>query len=285
MSALIGLYYSKLFWPNTLAKFGDALDSEFSQMKPQERARWKIGVPVAILFALLAGRGQAATHCAIDVPNLALPISEKGRDMIIYYEVGGKRSYERSYQKPTVPAWRTTVSGVTIGFGFDVGHNTKAQIGEALKDILPMSQIRLLQSVAGMKGRSAYYNGLPKVKNSVRVSWRQATRIFERDSLPRFTKLTASAFRLTPERLHPSENAALTSVVFNRGSSMSSKSSRKEMRDIRYDIGRGYSGYVPFHIISMKRLWSYSKLKGLHIRRDAEAKLFSEGSRLRLSDN
>lgn len=284
VAGLVGFYAMKLFWPNSLARFGASFDDGWYQMKETERSRWKLVVWLVIIFGVLAGRSQAASvHDPIDVDGLSLPISEKARDMIIYYEVGGRKSYERSYERPIVPAWRTTVSGVTTGFGVDVGHMTKSQIHSAMTGIVPASQIRLLQSVSGMKGRNAYYNGLPKVRNSVRITWDQATKIFERNTLPRFTKLTASAFRIDKDRLHPSENGALTSLVFNRGSSMSSKSSRKEMRSIRYDIGRGYAGFVPHHIRSMKRLWSRTKLRGLHLRRDSEARLFSEGSKLRMA--
>ena len=167
-------------------------------------------------------------------------------------------------------------------FGVDVGHMTDEQIEAAMKGIVPGSTIRALQGVNGLKGSSAYYNGLPKVRH-LSFTWDQATRVFENDTLPRFTKQTSDAFQVRGGRLHPHENGALTSLVFNRGPSMSSRSSRNEMRYIRYDIGRGYAGYVPGHIRAMKRLWSYSALKGLHLRRDAEARLFAEGSRLRLA--
>jgi GH24 family phage-related lysozyme (muramidase) len=58
---------------------------------------------------------------------------------------------------------------------------------------------------------------------------------------------------------------------------MSNTDSRKEMRWIRYNISINEEDQVPSDIRSMKRLWSYTKLKGLHLRRDAEAKLFQKG--------
>jgi GH24 family phage-related lysozyme (muramidase) len=137
--------------------------------------------------------------------------------------------------------------------------------------------VYVLQSVAGLKGRDAYYNGLPKVKHGVHISFDQAKQIFTRYTLPKFTKSTKNAFVLTEERLHPHSNGALVSLVYNRGPSMSSKSSRLEMRQIRSDIASKDEHRVPDRIRSMKRLWSYSKLKGLHLRRDAEAKLFQKG--------
>jgi GH24 family phage-related lysozyme (muramidase) len=225
------------------------------------------------IMALFVG---VAPLMANDVP-LSLDISQEAIDLIIYYEVGDKSYYEKYLSKPIVPAWQTTVSGVTIGIGFDVGHNTKEQIEKALDGVLPENEIKLLQSVSGLKGRSAYYNGLPKVKHAVKVSYVQAEKIFKNDSLPRFTKQTADAFRITKDRLHPHSNGALTSLVYNRGGSMSNTDSRKEMRWIRYNISINEEDQVPSDIRSMKRLWSYTKLKGLHLRRDAEAKLFQKG--------
>jgi GH24 family phage-related lysozyme (muramidase) len=225
------------------------------------------------IVALFAGVTPLKAN---DVP-LSLDISQEAIDLIIYYEVGDKSYYEKYLSKPTVPAWQTTASGVTIGIGFDVGHNTKEQVKKALDGVLPENEIKLLQSVSGLKGRSAYYNGLPKVKHTVKVSYAQAEKIFKNDSLPRFTKQTADAFRIKKDRLHPHSNGALTSLVYNRGGSMSNSDSRKEMRNMRYNISINREDKVPADFRSMKRLWSYTKLKGLHLRRDAEAELFQKG--------
>lgn len=208
--------------------------------------------------------------------GLSLPVSQKAVDLIIYYEAGGKEYYNKFLTRPEVPAWRTTTSGVTIGIGFDVSYNTKDQIQKALEGIIPQSQIDLLKTGSGVHGRSAYYNVLPKVKYKVNVTYEQAEQIFKKDSLPRFTKQTADAFDLPQERLHPHSNGALTSLVFNRGPSLSSSDSRKEMRWIKYNISVGREDRVPSDIKSMKRLWGPS-LKGLWLRRDAEAELFKLG--------
>ena len=127
-----------------------------------------------------------------------------------------------------------------------------------------------------MKGRNAYYNGLPKVKNTVRISFVDADKLFKRTTLPRFSKLTQDAFKLSDTRLSPDSNGALVSLVFNRGSSLKGDS-RKEMAWIKHNISIGREDRVPSDIKAMKRLWSYTKLKGLHLRRDAEAKLFEDG--------
>jgi GH24 family phage-related lysozyme (muramidase) len=209
--------------------------------------------------------------------GLSLNVSQKSIDHIIYYEVGGRSYYNAKYTGPIVPAWQTTSSGVTVGFGFDLGYNTPTQIRNAFQGIASESEITAMQSVSGLKGKKAYYNGLPKVRNSIRFTYEQAEEVFKRDSLPRFTKQTADAFALTKTRLHPHSNGALTSLVFNRGPSLANTDQRKEMRWIKHNISIKREDKVPSDIRSMKRLWSYTKLKGLHLRRDAEAKLFQEG--------
>jgi hypothetical protein len=209
--------------------------------------------------------------------NLSLPVSKESLDMIVQFEVGGRSYYEAKLQRPTVPSWQTTSSGVTVGFGFDLGYNTPEQIEKAFKGVLSDKEIEAMKSVAGLKGKRAYYEGLPKVKNVVRVSYEDAEKVFIRDSLPRFTKQTADAFKLSKDRLNPHCNGALTSLVFNRGPSTANTDSRKEMRDIRYHISVNKEESVPTDLRNMKRLWSYTKLKGLHLRRDAEAKMFQKG--------
>ena len=229
-----------------------------------------------LLCSILVSCG-GETNKDILSDNLSLDISQKSVDLIIYYEVGGKKYYDTQYKSPIVPAWQTTQSGVTVGFGFDLGYNTKDQIQKAFEGILSQNEIDSLKSVSGLKGKNAYYNGLPKVKNKIVINYDQAEKVFKRDSLPRFTKQTSDAFKISRNRLHPHSNGALTSLVFNRGPSMSDSDSRKEMRWIRNNISIGKEEKVPSDIRSMKRLWSYTKLKGLHLRRDAEAKLFQEG--------
>lgn len=288
VGAFLSFLVLKLGFPKTLGKIGTEFNEGWAAMPKRDRTKWQIVAFLVIFFAVVAGRSEAAA------PKLALPISDKALETIIYYEVGGKSYYNARLHEPTVPAWRTTVSGVTVGFGVDCGHMTRTQIKDAFEGILTSTEIRALQSVSGMKGRNAYYNGLPKVRGVVDVSWDEATAVFRRNTLPRFTAITANTFNLKPGRLHPHENGALLSLVFNRGGSLGSSSAdrppayfkhdrRMEMRQIKFNINRGYAGYVPGHIRSMKRLWSYSSLKGLHLRRNAEADLFAYGSRVRIA--
>ena len=267
----VGISYLviKLFFRNTLAKhIGDTFDEGWSNLPKSKRT-------LAVLFAYIA-LFLAASNLASGKTSDVLPVSQESLDLITKYEVGGESYYKSRLSRPTVPAWQTTSSGVTVGFGFDVGYNSKSQIQKACQGILTSSEIKALQSVSGLKGRRAYY-ALSRVKYKVNVSWEEAEQIFERDSLPRFSKLTASAFGLTPTRLHPHCNGALLSIVFNRGSLIGTSSRRKEMAWIKSNIKIKKEERIPGNIKSMKRLWSYERLKGLHLRRDAEAALFQRG--------
>lgn len=260
----------RLFFKNTLGRhLGDSFDQGWNELPLKHKTLTSLAVFVALfLGAALVASGKS------------LPVSQSGVDLIVKYEVGGKSYYESRLRKPTVPAWRTTQSGVTIGFGFDVGYNSKTQIRNACEGILSDSEIRALQSVAGLKGRRAYY-ALYKVRDRVSVTWAEAQKIFERDSLPRFSGLTARAFNLEDDTLHPDCNGALVSLVFNRGSKVDYSDRRKEMAWIKHNISVGREDRVPGNIRSMKRLWSYRKLKGLHLRRDSEARLFEVGLKSR----
>jgi GH24 family phage-related lysozyme (muramidase) len=209
--------------------------------------------------------------------SLPLNISQKGVDLIIRFEVSSKDYYNRNLRRPTVPAWQTTVSGITIGIGYDTKYNTKAQIAKDWGGVLSPTQISALQSVSHLSGKSAHYNGLPKVRNLISIDYEDAEKVFKKTTLPKFAQQTATAFQLTKDRLHPHSNGALTSLVYNRGPSMSTAESRNEMRWIRSNISSGDDHKVPSNIRSMKRLWSPTALRGLHLRRDAEAALFQEG--------
>jgi len=237
-------------------------------------------LPIFALLAMASPKNSSKQNTeellSID-KNLPIHVSQKSIDLIVYYEVGGKDYYNKFLKRPIVPAWQTTASGVTLAFGNDVGHMNHREIQEAFQGILSQKQIDLLKSVSGMKGSNAYYNGLPKVKHLISVEYDDAEKIFKRYTLPKFTQQTANAFKISKNRLHPHSNGALTSLVFNRGPSMSTSSSRNEMRFIRDDIAKNNDVKVPNHIKNMKRLWSPTALRGLHLRRDAEARLFQEG--------
>jgi GH24 family phage-related lysozyme (muramidase) len=68
--------------------------------------------------------------------------------------------------------------------------------------------------------------------------------------------------------------AALVSLVFNRGSSLSGER-RKEMAEIQLLLGGKKYSEIPKQLRAMTRLWPNSK--GLRRRREEEAELFEGG--------
>lgn len=198
-----------------------------------------------------------------------LALSREGYDLIVEYEVGGKAYYQSRLSKPT---WPGGASGVTIGIGYDLGYNTRAQIAADWSALLASDKIAALQSVAGLKGQSARV-AVARVRGVV-IPWETALAVFERRTLSRFGALTAGAFPAAGAQ-HPHGQSALVSLVFNRGSSLSGDS-RQEMRWIRYNL-TAHPERVPGDFRAMRRLWIGKGLDGLLIRRNAEAALFQRG--------
>lgn len=198
-----------------------------------------------------------------------LRLSKESLDLIAEYETGGRIYYERRLQKAT---WPGGASGVTVGMGYDLGYNTRAQIAEDWKH-LPAQYVSQMQSVAGVKGAAARL-ALARC-TGVTVSWPQAVEVFERSTVPRFSRDTLTAFPGL-DRQHPHGQGALVSLVFNRGSSLTGER-RSEMRDIRTSTSTNRFNQVPSALRRMKRIWLGKGLDGLLRRREAEARLVERG--------
>ena len=264
---VVAYLLGRAFYKNTVGatSSGKGVDIGWDAMPSSDKTKWAIGVITALA-------------CALIVSSRAdeLPVSQDGIDLIVHYEVGGEQYYKQKLIRPTVPAWRTTASGVTVGFGYDCGYNTRSQIHKDWTGILPTKQVQLLQTVAGLKGSQAYY-AHKRIKYSVHVPYLSAEKVFINKSLPRFSKLTASAFDIGPNRLHPDCNGALVATVYNRGGSMRNTYKRREMRWIKYNIAVGREDRVPSDFLVMRQQWSATKLRGLHLRYAATSKLFAQG--------
>jgi len=263
---------------NTLGKdFGAAFDAGWIAMETTTKTKCII-VAVLVFFATIMLSSASANMASLPasktptLKGLPLPVSYEARDMIVNFEVGGKSYYQRRLNKPT---WPGGASGVTVGFGYDLGYNTAQQIEKDWGQVVGKEELRALKNCSGKKGSAGKY-ALSAAKYRVHVTWEEAQKVFDDSTLPRFTALTKRAFLLSEDRLHPDCNGALVSLVFNRGSSMSG-SRRTEMRNIRDHIATGYAGRVPREITAMKRLWVGKGLPGLLTRRNAEARLFSGG--------
>lgn len=223
---------------------------------------------LAFIFLLMGSVGTtpgARSNVFMEVGGLS--ISKEGYNLIIKHEVGGGASYYDRYLKR--PTWPGGASGVTVGIGYDLGYNSRDQIARDWS-MLSSDVLSRLQSCAGIKGRSAKAKAAT-VRGLV-IPWDCARQVYEKNTLPRFGGLTLRAYPGTNE-MHPHIQGAMLSWTFNRGSGISSTSSRdKEKRAMRSDIpNQPYK--LPEHFRSSKRLWVGKGLPGLLKRRDDEAAL------------
>lgn len=171
------------------------------------------------------------------------------------------------------PDWPGGQSGVTIGFGYDLGYVTVDQFESDWGEALPAPAMARLKDVVGLR--------VLRAKNRVagladiRITRAQAEQIFTLRTLPLYEFRTAQAFPGV-DKLPENARGALVSLVYNRGTSMTDNSPedrRREMRAIRGAVTTGDLKEIATQLRAMKRLWLGKKLDGLITRREQEAKL------------
>lgn len=216
---------------------------------------------------------------ALTGPEAMAAISNDAYELIVNCETGGRAYYETVIKAK--PEWPGDSSGVTIGFGYDLGYNTREQFTATWKPLLGQSDFERLAPATGF--RTVEPNRADKVVQAKRyirqfsdiiVPWGLGETVFQSESVPRFLDL---AHRSLPSllELHPHCVGTILSLVFNRGASFSLAGDRyREMRAIKQLMDqRSYAG-VPDQIRSMARLWTST---GLKQRRKDEAALFERG--------
>lgn len=195
-----------------------------------------------------------------------LRLSKKGVALIIGHEIGSKAYYNKFLKSP---AWPGGDSGVTIGVGYDLGYKTADQFNQDWGQYLPAQSLKELSQACGKKGRRA--KAVIDDFKQVTVSLNMASAVFTNTSLPRYSAMALKAFPGI-EDLEADAQAALLSLVYNRGTKMAGDS-RREMKEIQQLVpSRNYQG-IAAAITSMKRLWQGKGLDGLLKRRDEEAEL------------
>ena len=197
-------------------------------------------------------------------------VSKKGLDLIVQSEISSEAIYNAKYKNPI---WPKSESGITVGIGYDLGFETAAGIEADWKDLISAADVSRLKAVAGKKGinaRDALAANSGGIK-SVSIPFDIAKTVFYMNSLPGYARTTKSAY---PDiaTLPPDAQAALLSIVYNRGASLTGDR-RREMKNIVPLVTRGDLAGIAAEIRSMKRLWTTPDTKGLVIRREKEAVL------------
>jgi GH24 family phage-related lysozyme (muramidase) len=186
------------------------------------------------------------------------PLSKKAFDLVV-----GAEGLDQPGK------WPGGASGITIGFGYDLGYVTNDQFLADWKACLADADCQALSAVIGFKGPDAETRAGSVSK--IQISNDQAQRVFLERSVPSYQAQTLKAFPGV-DKLPPDAQGALVSLVYNRGTAMKGDR-RTEMRAIRDAVPKGDLREIAKQLRSMKRLWANTGQGGLVKRREAEAQL------------
>jgi hypothetical protein len=184
---------------------------------------------------------------------------------LVAEEVGSRRNYDAKACHPHFPGRK---SGVTIGIGYDLRHQTASFDADWGGELAPAVMNRL-RPYLGKQGTAEAVTSLSDISVPFPCAWR----VLIRTAIPRYVTMTRDAFPGF-DALPPLCRGVLVSLVYNRGTDMDGDS-RTEMRQIRDSVDAGDPNPVPAALRAMKRLWPDTP--GLQTRRDKEAALWERG--------
>ena len=224
---------------------------------------------------------------AIDfgVPGAAEHVSARAYALIVQHETGGRAYYEQVYKSR--PVWPTGSSGITIGFGYDLGYIGLAEFQRDWGGLEGAIQARLLLYLGRHGGTvpdSALTAGAAALAD-IRIAWDAAETVFKAATLPKFAGLTSRSLPRCDE-VPDDCFGALVSLTFNRGASYSvpfhpdtdSLDRYREMRAIYAAMDAQRFAEVPGLMRAMKRIWAGKAIEAeMSKRRDDEADLFRDG--------
>ena len=188
--------------------------------------------------------------------------SDKALDLIIGFE---------GLNQPG--KWPGGSSGITIGYGYDLGHVTPQQFESDWAGCFTSDQFARLRVAIGKTGPAA--QGIAMQLANIKCTAADSRRVLLECSIPNYVERTRQAFPGFDD-LPLDAQGALVSLVYNRGASMKDSpgsNNRIEMRAIRELVPLGDLAGIAAQLRSMKRVWTGKGMDGLLRRRDAEAAL------------
>jgi hypothetical protein len=193
-------------------------------------------------------------------------LSAAGYQLILDFEVGGGERYYAL--RLARPSWPGFASGVTVGVGYDCGYNSPSVIRADWQCLEARDRLAAVSGITGSRARACAAE-----LRDILIAWNIAEGVFQTVTLTRFYALTTRTFPGF-DHLEPNCQAALLSLVFNRGSAMSGPR-RAEMRDIRAAVQARDYRRIAAALRAMKRYWPAraDSDRDLTDRREAEARL------------
>ena len=173
-------------------------------------------------------------------------------------------------------SWAGGGSGISYGFGYDLGYNSKEQIKKDWGSLVNGNLLAFMLTCSGVKGEAAKKLITPEVR-TLKITIEIARKVLNESTLPRFKKLALDTYEGL-DKLPEDTIGAIVSLVYNRGTSFGtigkpSWDSRKEMRELEPLIASGDLEGIAATIKEMSRLWVGKGLDGLITRRNNEAEL------------
>jgi len=231
----------------------------------------------AKIFSSKEPRSAQKKQSASTPSKTGLTLSKKGVDFIIAHEISSKSYYEARLTKPT---WPGGASGITIGIGYDMGYCSVDEFEQTWSAYLSSEDLSKLKQACGIKGAPA--EKIVSEFSTIKIPYSAAENVFTKTSIPAYAKKTQTAFPGI-DKLEPDAQAAILSLVYNRGTSMKGDS-RKEMLDMKGLIENKDYAAISTKIEEMKRLWKLKGLDGLLKRRDEEADMVKQSVRIYQQD-
>jgi GH24 family phage-related lysozyme (muramidase) len=230
-----------------------------------EKEVWHFS-PIGIM-ALITERRPSGDTIDFNTTLGIYKISKKSAEFIL--------SWEAYMPKPYVPKGDQS-SGVTIGYGYDLGQQESSSARTMLSDYYTAAQVERLLTAIGKKGDNAraIVHELSDISIDKDRALDMAMRLKER-----YCQVVVNTY---PQAINlpPDSAGAILSLVYNRGPSLKKPKigdpidSRREMREIGDDFSKGNIKNIPARLRSMRRLWASQR--GLRDRREGEPKLIEE---------
>jgi hypothetical protein len=209
------------------------------------------------------------------VPDPFPRLTAAGVTFIAREEVSSADLYRRLYRRPI---WPGGESGITIGIGYDLRFVDGATLKDDWGAHLPPEALLALTPALGKPGSTAL---LARVRDAVDAPLAAAMTVLVRRSLPTYIARARGPYPQI-DQLPPARQAALASLVYNRGAGLKDdkppeRENRREMREIQRLLAAGRVEDVADQIDAMVRLWDPATAAGLITRRRREAILWRAG--------